>query len=85
MFIVSGITSVRLYHENVPKQAHMDEIPVPMGSWQEDFDNKQKKYNRHLATGVLFAAATLGYVSDNLFRKIILQLNFDIFLVFCRS
>jgi len=41
---------------------HMDEMPVPKGSWKESYDRYQAKYNRHLITGVLVFFGTLGFI-----------------------
>src|SRR5690242_604594 len=41
---------------------HMDELPVPQGSWKESYDRHQAKYNRHLITGILVFVGTLGFI-----------------------
>ncbi|KAK0075439.1 hypothetical protein PV325_011428 [Microctonus aethiopoides] len=50
---------VRRYHEDKSfKYASMDELPVPSGSWQAQYDAYQKKYNMQLIAGVTFFIAT---------------------------
>jgi len=41
----------------------LNELPVPQGSWQAQYDAQQKKYNMHLIGGLSFFLVTLGFVS----------------------
>ena len=41
----------------------MDELPVPQGSWQKNYDQKQKVYNIQLVVGLITLASTVSYVS----------------------
>ncbi len=45
------------------KPVHLDEMPVPQGSWKAAFDAKQQKYNMQLAAGAVLFALTVGVVS----------------------
>ena len=45
------------------KYPTMDDVPVPCGSWQEDYDNNQRKYNLHLLLGAGFFIITMVSVS----------------------
>jgi len=47
--------------------ANFDNLPVPAGSWQEDYDKHQKKYNMQLAVGVVLTVITWTFVSISLF------------------
>lgn len=40
----------------------MDQLPVPQGSWQAQYDAKQRKYNVTLLLGVAFTVATFVVV-----------------------
>ncbi|XP_008554637.1 uncharacterized protein LOC103576263 [Microplitis demolitor] len=52
--------SIRTYHqESKPfKYANMDELPVPSGSWQELYDQNQRRYNLTLAAGIVMFITT---------------------------
>lgn len=55
------------HHEHHHHPAHfklptMDELPVPSGSWQANYNAKQQKYNIQLLASVIFFAVTVGYV-----------------------
>ncbi|EEB20351.1 hypothetical protein Phum_PHUM613140 [Pediculus humanus corporis] len=41
------------------KYPTMDDVPIPCGSWQEDYDNNQRKYNLHLLLGAGFFIITM--------------------------
>ena len=41
----------------------MNDLPVPRGSWQQNYANKQKSYNLTLAGGLAFFGATAFVVS----------------------
>ena len=45
------------------KYPTMDDVPIPCGSWQEDYDNNQRKYNLHLLLGAGFFIITMVSVS----------------------
>ena len=47
------------------KPVHLDELPVPQGSWKAAYEAKQKSYNVHLAAGVAIFVFTVGFVSVN--------------------
>ncbi|XP_063362777.1 uncharacterized protein LOC134651606 [Cydia amplana] len=51
--------SVRRYHAGDFKAPTMEELPVPRGSWQANYDAKQRKYNAVLIAGIAFTAGTL--------------------------
>ncbi|KAK6636719.1 hypothetical protein RUM43_010382 [Polyplax serrata] len=60
---------VRFDHHGPPadyKFPTMDELPVPCGSWQENYDNNQRKYNIHLLLGIGVFTITLavGYYAN---------------------
>ncbi|VVC91069.1 unnamed protein product [Leptidea sinapis] len=60
--IVSRLTqqTVRRYHGGHEfKAPSMDELPVPRGSWQAQYDAKQKKYNTVLAFGIAFTVFSI--------------------------
>lgn len=40
----------------------IDDLPVPCGSWKEDYDNKQRKYLIHLILGTGFFIITMAVV-----------------------
>lgn len=42
----------------------MNDLPVPEGDWQEQFQQKQSKNNAILAGSVLFFVGIVGYVSQ---------------------
>ncbi|XP_066588957.1 uncharacterized protein COX7B [Prorops nasuta] len=41
------------------KLATMDDIPVPKGSWKEQYDRNQKRFNATLVTGVTALIASI--------------------------
>lgn len=49
----------------------MDELPVPRGSWQAQYDANQRRYNLALLFGIAFTAGTLVVVSILMFHYII--------------
>ncbi|CAH0682897.1 unnamed protein product [Spodoptera exigua] len=52
--------SVRRYHNEHFKPPTMDELPVPRGSWQAQYDANQRRYNLVLLFGIAFTAGTLA-------------------------
>lgn len=59
---VCRVTNVRTATDYAPaehKQVSMDDLPVPQGSWQEDYNAKQAKYNKHLALGIAFTVFSI--------------------------
>jgi len=53
----------RAYHAPAEfKPGTMDELPIPQGSWQQYYDNKQKSYNLQLAFGVVYFVSTMTYI-----------------------
>lgn len=55
---------MRRYHGGEHfKPPTMDELPVPRGSWQAQYDANQKGYNAALIFGVAFTVGTLIIVS----------------------
>lgn len=53
---------MRLAHHGPPadyRQPTMDDIPVPCGSWKENYENNQRKYNVQLVFGSGFFVLTL--------------------------
>lgn len=60
----TAVTQVRAYHPPADhKPPTMDELPIPEGSWQSQYDSNQRKYNLHLIGGVTILTLTLGFVS----------------------
>ena len=53
----SGTRSFQIPHDCRPP--HMDELPVPCGSWQEAYDKAQSKYNLQLAVGIVTLLGTI--------------------------
>ncbi|XP_043473921.1 uncharacterized protein LOC122506023 [Leptopilina heterotoma] len=49
--------------------AHMNQLPVPKGSWQKNYDAKQKTYNMQLVAGLSILGGTITYIvqSDSFF------------------
>ena len=47
---------------SMTKRAHLDDFPVPSGSWQEAYNAKQKKQNLMLVFGVSMLAGVVTYV-----------------------
>ena len=45
-------------------QCTMDHMPVPAGSWQEQYDKTNGKYNIFLAVAVVFFTVTIYVVSN---------------------
>ena len=45
------------------KPATMNDMPVPVGSWQNHYNANQRKYNTHLFSGIAFSLFTLVVVS----------------------
>jgi len=67
MASAAGVTKVPPsdpFHGYPPgkQPATMDDMPVPHGSWQESYDQYQKKYNRQLGIGLSLLLGTLAYV-----------------------
>ncbi|KAG7207286.1 hypothetical protein KM043_008956 [Ampulex compressa] len=56
-------SGTRSYHlpENY-KPPHMNDLPVPQGSWQEHYNAKQARYNVQLIGGVVVFAGTVTYM-----------------------
>jgi len=40
------------------QKAHMNDLPVPEGSWQENYNARNSKWNMQLAGAVVFAIAS---------------------------
>ncbi|CAH0675723.1 unnamed protein product [Chilo suppressalis] len=53
--------TARRYHagEGHFKPPTMDDLPVPRGSWQAQYDANQRRYNAALVLGIGFCAATI--------------------------
>lgn len=49
----------RYGHDSHFKPATMDELPVPRGSWQAQYDSNQRRYNTALIVGVAFTIGTI--------------------------
>lgn len=45
------------------KPPSMNELPVPQGSWQADYNRRQGAYNLQLAAGVIILTSTISFVS----------------------
>lgn len=63
---------VRRYHDGHFKPPTMDELPVPRGSWQAQYDANQRRYNTALLLGIAFTTGTLFVVRLNSFSYCIL-------------
>jgi hypothetical protein len=84
IFSEAAMTHVRAYHPPAHfKQPTMDDLPVPQGSWQSNYDSNQTKYNIHLIGGVTFLALTLGFVSIYRFFILWREGNKNILLSSC--
>ena len=59
---VSG-SGRRYYKQESYKPITMNDLPVPRGSWQQHYANKQKNYNLTLAGGMAFFGCTAFIVS----------------------
>ena len=60
-----GVRSGSHHSQVVPYELRpptLDEYPVPQGSWQEDYNKKQKRFNIHLAAGVIIFSSTIAFV-----------------------
>lgn len=51
--------AARRYHNEHFKPPTMDELPVPSGSWQAQYDANQRRYNATLLFGIAFTTGTL--------------------------
>ncbi|XP_032516378.2 uncharacterized protein LOC116769412 [Danaus plexippus] len=52
--------TVRRYHgESHFKPPSMDELPVPQGPWQAQYDANQRRYNAVLLFGIAFGVGSL--------------------------
>jgi hypothetical protein len=47
------------YKQPAFKLVHLDEMPVPMGSWQADYKVKNKRYNKLITFGIVYFLITL--------------------------
>ncbi|CAG9136887.1 unnamed protein product [Plutella xylostella] len=49
--------------------AHMNELPIPCGPWEEYYSERQSFYNKWLAVGVIWWLFSLGMVvyTDSVF------------------
>lgn len=50
-------------HHRVP--SHND-LPVPQGDWQENYQKTQARYNAQLIASIVLFGSVIGYVSANL-------------------
>ena len=48
-------------------RATLNDLPVPKGDWQEDYNKRNSKYNLHLGISTGFLLFTLFFVSHNSF------------------
>ncbi|XP_043276368.1 uncharacterized protein COX7B [Venturia canescens] len=57
----------RQYHDEAAnyKPGTMDELPIPQGSWQQQYDSKQTLYNMQLAFGILYAVGSIYYITQS--------------------
>ncbi|XP_033220482.1 uncharacterized protein LOC117175055 [Belonocnema kinseyi] len=51
------------------KPPTMNELPVPQGSWQADYNRRQTAYNLQLAAGLILITGTISFIvcSDKFF------------------
>ncbi|XP_076245185.1 cytochrome c oxidase subunit 7B [Calliopsis andreniformis] len=59
--IQTARSSTRSYH--VPpelKPPHMDELPIPCGSWKEAHSKAETKYNLQLLVGIVTVIGTIA-------------------------
>ncbi|CAG9787577.1 unnamed protein product [Diatraea saccharalis] len=53
--------TARRYHAGEGfKPPTMDDLPVPRGSWQANYDARQRKYNAALILGIGFSIASVA-------------------------
>ncbi|XP_050348288.1 uncharacterized protein LOC126772149 [Nymphalis io] len=54
--------TVRRYNAGLQnfKPPSMDELPVPQGSWQAQYDANQRRYNSILFFGIAFAVGSVA-------------------------
>ncbi len=62
--------------------AHMDSLPVPEGSWEENYRKNQAKYNIQLLIAIGITAGTIFGVS-NLFQIDLIILTFSSSALHC--
>lgn len=56
-------TGTRSSSHEVPHEVrppHMDEVPVPAGSWKEAYDKANQRYNLQLAVGIVAFIVTVA-------------------------
>ncbi|XP_012272173.1 uncharacterized protein LOC105695301 [Orussus abietinus] len=60
-----AVRGARFYHDPNFKPVTMDDLPVPQGSWQKDYEAKQKRYNIHLAVGIASLIFTIAFAKQS--------------------
>lgn len=64
IYFITIVFPVRRYHDGGHfKPPTMDELPVPQGSWQAQYDANQRRYNSILLFGIAFSVSTIIIVS----------------------
>jgi hypothetical protein len=64
LFSEAAVRHVRAYHPPAHyKPPTMNDLPVPQGSWQSQYNSNQTKYTIHLIGGVTLLTFTVGFVS----------------------
>ncbi|KAK7871622.1 hypothetical protein R5R35_001809 [Gryllus longicercus] len=56
---VGATSRVCAYHAPAHPETTVGDLPIPQGSWQADYESKQRKYNLHLLMGIGFTVGTL--------------------------
>lgn len=57
------------HYEGIGPPASYNQLPQPEGSWQENHDRQQIKYNATLIASAVFFAGTFIFVSLTLHRN----------------
>ncbi|XP_041979830.1 uncharacterized protein LOC121733601 [Aricia agestis] len=58
--------TVRRYHgDHGFKPPSMDELPVPRGSWQADYDAANRRYNAVLVLGISFFVGSFAIAKSS--------------------
>ena len=48
----------------ITARATINDIPIPKGSWKENFDKRNSRWNKWFAIGLLTMSGTLAMVSN---------------------
>lgn len=53
----------RGYQDHHHRPSSYNDLPQPEGSWEENYNNKQSKYNKFMGASALALVGTIIYVS----------------------